>query len=89
MGLKCPGVQEPKDGTGMEQFLGISQPGRLLGCGWSLVAGLGDEQMERDDGEMGRRSLEFQNFGNYRRDLLSSVQDCLCQAPCISLWVVS
>lgn len=70
-------------GTGIEQFLGISQSGRLLGCGCGLMSGLGDKQMKKK-GEMGRRSLEFQNFGNDKRDLLSSVQECPCPALCIS-----
>lgn len=70
-------------GTGIEQFLGISQSGRLLGCGCGLMSGLGDEQMKKK-GDMGRRSLEFQNFGNDKCDLLSSVQECRCQALCMS-----
>lgn len=83
VGLKCPGVEEPKDGTGIE-FFGISQSGRLLGCGWSLVLGM-SRWREREAGEMGRRSLGFQGFCDAQCYFLGSVQECPCQALGISL----
>lgn len=36
-----------QDGTGTQQFVGVLQSGRLLGCGCSPGSGLGDEQMDR------------------------------------------
>lgn len=49
VGLKCPGVEELKDGSGIQQFLGLLQSGMWL---WGMSRWRG----------RGRRSLEFQSF---------------------------